>query len=49
MAHTLRSLSADKIVRGDLLLDLISAVREMQSGGKPIESLDAYKQLGLME
>ena len=31
------------------IADLISAVREMQSGGKPIEALDAFKQLPLIE
>lgn len=32
-----------------VIADLISAVREMQAGGKPIEALDACKQLPLME
>lgn len=32
-----------------LVADLIGAVREMQSGGKPIEALDAFKQLPLIE
>jgi hypothetical protein len=36
-------------VDSDLLNDLLAAVREMQSGSKPIEALDAYKQLPLME
>lgn len=30
------------------LADLVSAVREMQAGGKPIEALDACKQLPLL-
>lgn len=33
------------LVDSELLADLISAVREMQQGGKPLEALDAYKQL----
>lgn len=41
-------LSADSVlVNTELMADLISAVREMQSGGKPLEALDAYKQLEL--
>lgn len=36
----------NKIVRADLLLDLISAVREMRDGGK---ALDADKQIELLE
>lgn len=44
-------LSVDGVVTVDssLLADLIGAVREMQQGGKPIEALDACKQLPLME
>lgn len=37
------------LVSTAVLADLISAVREMQSGGKPIEALDAFKQLPLIE
>lgn len=37
------------IFDGPILADLVSAVREMQSGGKPIEALDAFKQLPLVE
>lgn len=36
-------------VDSDLLNDLLSAVREIQSGSKPIESLDAFKKLPLIE
>lgn len=43
-------LSADSVlVNTALMADLIGAVSEMQAGGKPLEALDAYNQLDLME
>lgn len=35
-------------VDASLIADLIGAVRDMQSGGKPLTALDAYEQLPLM-